>query len=323
MGKTSNVLNRYFRNKERFADLFNGFYFKGESVIRAEMLTEASEVYVESGGNNSHPSDKIKTTERVRDIKMRLVTGELLRVLAVENQNHVDYTMPFRCMQYDTMEYGQQIDEIKHKNDSLGKYASWAERFCKFHKGDRLIPVYTLCIYHGEEKWDGPRSLKDMMDFGNDADSMSQFFADYPFRLICLNEECDFSLFHTENRQLFQAMKYRKDKKKLREVVANHTEFEHINADTLEAISAMLNEPQLWNNRNKYLKREESKEKYDMCQAMREWAAEEQSIGMEKGENLMASLIRLLLTDNRIEDIKLAAENKEIRNSLYQEYSLV
>lgn len=42
------------------------------------------------------------------------------------------------------------------------------------------MPEATSCLYHGEEKQNGPRSLKDMMDFGSDADGMSRFFKDYP-----------------------------------------------------------------------------------------------------------------------------------------------
>lgn len=39
------------------------------------------------------------------------------------------------------------------------------ERLGKFRKKDQIAPVYTICLYHGIEEWDGPRCLKDMMDF--------------------------------------------------------------------------------------------------------------------------------------------------------------
>lgn len=32
----------------------------------------------------------------------------------------------------------------------------------------RDIVKNTVCLYHGKKAWDGPRSLKDMMDFGSD-----------------------------------------------------------------------------------------------------------------------------------------------------------
>lgn len=38
-------MKEYLQNKEYFADLFNGCCFDGQTVIRAEDLTEASETY--------------------------------------------------------------------------------------------------------------------------------------------------------------------------------------------------------------------------------------------------------------------------------------
>ena len=47
MGEVNDVLMDYLRDNTRFADLFNGTLFGGESVIRAEELFEGSEVSVE------------------------------------------------------------------------------------------------------------------------------------------------------------------------------------------------------------------------------------------------------------------------------------
>ena len=76
-------------------------------------------------------------------------------------------------MDYDCREYGRQIREAQRANEALDKagekvYADAGERLCKVRKEERFAPVYTLCLYHGEEAWDGPRSLKDMMDFGDE-----------------------------------------------------------------------------------------------------------------------------------------------------------
>ena len=46
----------------------------------------------------------------------------------------------------------------------------------------------------------------------------------------------------------------------------------------------MLNLPSVWKERRNYMeKNEENEEEYDMCQAIREWAEEERSIGREEG----------------------------------------
>ena len=122
MGKVNNVINNYFRNKQRFADLFNGIYFDGNSVLMPEQMEDVSTVYYEciptnntstalqSGINRdilltasaSQTKSKKKRSrkpsrrEYIRDIRMRLTSGETFQLFALENQDSIDYTMPFR-----------------------------------------------------------------------------------------------------------------------------------------------------------------------------------------------------------------------------------
>lgn len=98
--------------------------------------------------------------------------------------------------------------------------------------------------------------------------------------LICLNEVENLDVFHTELRQLFKAMKYRKDKAGLRELMGNNDEFRHLEADTVEALSVMLHMPQIWGKRKNYMSADEEKEEYDMCQAMKEICEEERDIDL-------------------------------------------
>ena len=276
-------------DKARFADLYNGICFQGKSVISPEMLSDASEVYNEVDAEKTEHTSvgtrvmRGKRQERIRDIKMRLSTGEMLCFLAQENQNLVDYTMPYRCMQYDTMEYGRQLNHLRRKNRESKNWDNWAEEACGIEKADRLIPIYTLCVYHGLGKWDGPRNLRDMMDFGNDEEGVSNLFHDYPMRLCCLNEMEDFQVFHTEIKQVFQIMQFREDKKKLQELLDNDVAYRHMDADTLEVISVMLNAPKIWENREKHMIEDGEREDYDMCKALREWIEEERNAGIETG----------------------------------------
>lgn len=291
MGQKNNVWNHYFRDKKRFADLFNGVYFQGEPVIQDEALTEISGVYEEAEEKLQGKRKKKFRRERMRDVQMALKTGEVFRLLALENQELVNYAMPFRCMQYDTMEYSRQIDALRKKNLETEDYATDAERVGRIKKTDRLIPVYTLCLYHGEDKWDGPRSLKDMVDFGDDKDGMSRYFSDYPLHLYCLNEQENFEIFNTEIKSVFNVMKFRKDKKRLVSELKK-SEFQRIDLETLEVISVALDAPQIWNDREKYIQKEGEKEEINMCPALQEWAEEERSIGMAEG--MAESVLELL-----------------------------
>ena len=178
MGKMNTAMCSFLSSTNRFADFFNGVLFQGREIIRASDLQAASEQYSETAGTHS---------QSFRDIKMYLGSGETLRILALENQNSVDYTLPYRCMQYDAMEYGRQLKELKQYNTSRKLLRNSAEWLCGITKDDRLAPVYTLCLYHGEDPWDGPLTLKDMMRFDGDREKLQQYFTDYPMRLFCVN----------------------------------------------------------------------------------------------------------------------------------------
>jgi len=45
--------------------------------------------------------------------------------------------------------------------------------------------------------------------------------------------------------------------------------------------------------------------------------------GLEKGSELMAALTRVLLSENRIEDLKRASEDIDFRKELYEEYGIL
>jgi len=277
MGRKNAVTKRFCSDKIRFADLVNGVYFRGRSVIHSEDLTESSEGYAQPVEQTKAEEER-EYLERERDIKMLHRSGSTIRILAVENQSHIDYGMPVRCMEYDAMEYRKQMEMVKKQNQQEKAFATPHEWLCGVKKTDRLWPVYTLCLYLGEEPWDGPRSLRDMMDFGDDADDMSAQFADYLFRLYCVNEEQDFSMFHTQLRSVFELLPLRKDKKRLLEKLTEDEAYSHMDEDSLEFLSVVMDNPAIWKNRHKFKKSvnetedtdKKEQEEYDMCQAIRE-----------------------------------------------------
>ena len=309
MGKFDYCMKEYLQNKEYFADLFNGCCFDGQTVIRAEDLTEASETYTVARteaeeDNAEHVQIQIldgaqgktievesaspfrragrnKKTQLLRDVKMKLRTGATLQVLAVENQSYIDYSMPVRCMDYDVAEYNRQLREKKQQFQALrkqmkeaGKYAvtiiTYAEKLSGIFKTDRLQPVYTICLYTRTEPWDGPRQLSDMMEFGEN-ELLQKCFADYSLRLFCVNEQSDFEEFHTELRELFRAMSYRKDKEKFLSL-AKDERYAHLSEETWDAIRIMTGREYLKNSHKATYKimNESGEERYDMCQALQE-----------------------------------------------------
>ena len=290
MGRKDAVTKRFCSDRVRFADLVNGVYFNGRNVIHSEDLTEGSESYIQSEELLGQ-EEKRQFRERVRDIKMLHRHGSTIRILAIEHQSYIDYGMPVRCMEYDAMEYRKQMEELKTQNLQEKRLSTAHERLCGMRKADRLWPTYTLCLYLGEEPWDGPRSLQDMMDFGEEAGDMKELFVDYPFRLYCVNEETDFSMFHTQLRCVFELLPLRKDKNRLLEKLTADEAYTHMDEESLEFLSVVMDNPTIWKNRHKFKKSvketedtgKKEQEEYDMCQAIRELIEDGKQEGLSEG----------------------------------------
>lgn len=154
-------------------------------------------------------------------------------------------------------------------------------------KEERLAPVYTLCLYHGAEEWDGPRSLKDMMDFGEEGpghgerEVWEKCFADYPMSLVCVNELPDCSGFQTSLRELFTILPYRGDKRRLKELLDRNSVYQKMDGETAQTIGVLMGIKKLMENREKY-KTEEGE--YNVCHAINEMMEDSRLEGIAEGE---------------------------------------
>lgn len=310
MGNYDDVVYSYLSDNDRFADLFNAVFFGGREVLKGKMLEADAErcmdVPDEEGYTEEVPSSKRRSRRQAkkkqpqtvgfRDIKKRLKTGEGFVVMAVENQNDIDYTMPWRIMRYDQAEYGRQIMALQRKHrrerEKLGLSPSrWEERM---RKEERLHPVYTICFYHGTQPWDGPRSLKDMMAFPEGSlENLTEdcpqeepgeapwrgCFHDYGMALFCVGEEIDLSGFRTELKLLLKALSYRQDKKKLYELWREE-EFSRLDRETAEAIAVMTGRPQILDKLEEY----EEGGICNMCLAMDELEKDWLEEGLARGK---------------------------------------
>ena len=69
---------------------------------------------------------------------------------------------------------------------------SWTvdERLSGVSKWKKVTPIITVVFYTGEEVWDGPRSVHDMMDIDT---RVRQFVPDYPLYVIDLGHDRNLS----------------------------------------------------------------------------------------------------------------------------------
>ena len=158
-----------------------------------------------------------------------------------------------------------------------------------------MYPVYTICFYHGTKPWDGPKSLKEMMDFdGNE--KVKKLFHDYQMTLICVEDLKDMSVFRTDLRLLVEALNARGDKRAMKALM-DRREFEDISVETARTIAIMTDSQRILKKLQKY----EDKEEINMCQAWdeieQEWE-DKIAVAEEKASQAEKRLIETVIFDN-------------------------
>ncbi|MDE6847012.1 MAG: hypothetical protein K2J99_14795 [Lachnospiraceae bacterium] len=223
MGKKDIGLKAYLQNAVRYADLWNGAVFKGKQIIKAEELQEITPVHSKS--------DQDAILERTGDLVMKQNhDGQRFVILALENQEEIDYGMPVRIMMQEALEYDRQIKAIKRENERAYKryckeknsglqtmfYKDSGEYLYKIRKKDYICPVMTLVLYWGEDEWKGAKSLHEMIDFDSMDLSMSKelkkIVPEYPLHFLNLSDFEHFEYFRTELRPLFEMFCRRNNK---------------------------------------------------------------------------------------------------------------
>ena len=195
------LLKEFFGEDECFAELFNFYMFGGKKVLSSGSLSDMNPDVSASIFSKEFQ----KTIKRARDVLKVSKTGECYRILGIENQKAIHYAMPLRVMLYDALTYLQEMNKITAKRKQENDFASVEEFLSGCKKEDKLHPCYTIVIYFGEKKWDGPRTLEEMMNMEPD-DPMKAYFSNYPMHLICINELEEISGNGGDVHQLFTAI---------------------------------------------------------------------------------------------------------------------
>jgi len=163
---------------EVFAEIFNELVFHGRRVVREEDLKPMPAETV-----TRRPDGTLR--EGRRDVCKADQRGSLYRVIfGVENQTAVDNTMPARVMLMDAAGYEAQLHRIIAENQKKG-----APAYVKgIHAHQRLAPCITVVLYWGQEKWERPLCLHDMLQFPPELEEWRRMVPDYPLLLVSVAE---------------------------------------------------------------------------------------------------------------------------------------
>ena len=271
------------RNPMIFADAFNKFLYNGRQVINPESLTEldTTEIALPYGEGDAAVSE-----QKYRDVlKLAMTDGNVAYcILGIELHSEIHYAMPIRNMLYDAMQLAHQISEAaqshkrknKEKDKKDGEYKPSSQEYLSgFYKTDKLLPVVTLTIFWGAEKWDAPLSLKEMYSTTDEA--IMQYAPDYKVNLIAPEQmtEEEIGEFKTSLKEVMLYIKYSRDKTKLQEVTQANPSFRSLDRQAAEVINVTTNSK---------LKYPEGKEKIDMCVAIEEMRMDSRLEGELEGE---------------------------------------
>ncbi len=213
MGKADAYQSDYLDDNFRFADQINGALFQGRQVVKPEEL-EPVETQMFYLGKESAARREVQA---VAD-KARMWKGRLFHILAVENQTYVDYRMVLRNMLTESLSYYKQWKQKKRMHEREGDLGSNQDAFLSgIGRDERFIPVITLVVYCGtEHPWDGARCLHDLLDID---DETKEYVTNYKINLYDCHEHDTFDEYHTGLRQLFEMVRYAKDKEQLGRVI--------------------------------------------------------------------------------------------------------
>ena len=315
MGKNDVIVNQWLEDEERFADLFNGFLFSGEQIIRPDELTscdsrsqtllpvvaskEKSAGRARSVRGRSIQTRSIQTrsvqsrsVQRSRDIVKRWNRGVDLAILACENQDKIHYAMPVRTMIYDGLTYHDQIRKLRsqRKNDpketeDASQSLTSEEFLSHFRKDDKLIPCITLVFYYDEKTWDGALDLYDMFQIDpvfQDNEILKKYVPGYHVNLIDAGNISQLKRFHTDLQQIFGVLQYRGKKEEIQKYIYDNSDyFQYIDKESYEALRVFMHSEKMLRDVDELKSRKEGT--VDMCQALIELYQDGVNEGLETG----------------------------------------
>lgn len=199
--KPDTVLKNYWRNNERFGELFNAVLFKGQRIINPD---ELEDIDTEESSILEH-KDYAESIEASRDnIKIRKKSSENgieFVMLGIESQKHIHYAMPLRIMGYDYGIYKKQYDDnatkyISSQNMKPDEYLS------KMMHTDRFLPVVTIVVYYAEKPWDGATTLHELLRIPKE---FAVYVNDYKMLLVEARKN-DFIFHNMDNVDFFKLL---------------------------------------------------------------------------------------------------------------------
>ena len=254
--KPDTILKTFWRDNERFADLFNTVLFKGNSVLDPDELQEADTDLSSVLKMNGH----VETIQKIFDVVKKTANGVEFIIWGLENQEKIHYAMPLRHMLNDSLAYLKECNEISAKHRKEKDTRTSGEFLSGLKKEDRLHPIISLCIYYGEDEWDGPVCLTDMLEI---SDELKPMISDYKLNLIQVKKCGEIKFRNNDINTVFDLVRliYNQDYDKINNTYKNKA----IDTELALVVGAVTNSQKII---DQAMRMEQEGEKMDMCKAL-------------------------------------------------------
>ena len=227
--------------------------------------------------------------------------------IGFENQTASDPNMPLRVMGYDGAEYRAQL---------LGD-------------SENLYPVVTLVLYFGHDKpWNGPLSLKERLNIPKEFEPFVNDYKINLFQIAYLTHE-QVELFQSDFKVVAD---YFVQKRENGDYIPSSQDLTHVQ-ETLQLLSIMTNDNRFEEAYNTNTDGQKGGPR-NMCDVLdkvesrgiekgiAKGVAKGKAEGEIEGKNQMALLVKKLLDQGRIDDVKRASEDEVYRDQLIKEFGI-
>lgn len=267
---------RYFEDRERYADLINGFLFEGEQIISEEDVQEMD-------SRETGVLGKMKKRfliQRYRDDVRRIVLNTNFAVVGIENQDRVHYGMPVRIMMEDAAGYDKQMRQIRRRH-RIRRDLRGDEFLSGFARHDKVHPIVTICIYYGKTAYNGAKELYHMMDFEQLPEKLRNVLNNYKIQVLEIRNFKEIDRFKTDLREVFGFIQRSGDAAAERQFTfENEDRFKALDEEAFDVIVSVTGSKELDERKNAYL---EEGGKVNMCEAIRGMIEEGRLEGVKIG----------------------------------------
>lgn len=276
MGQKDISLVRYFEDRGRYADLINGFVFKGEQVVSDNDVQEMDSRITGVFGKLK----KRFVIQKYRDCVRKVVFGTGFAVIGIENQDKIHYGMPVRIMLEDAGEYDKQLRQIKrfHRNKRDLREDEFLGGIARV---DKVYPAVTICIYYGNTPYDGAKELYQMMDCNTLPQKLRRLINNYKIQVLEIRQFQDIDCFRTDLREVFGFIQRSGDAEAERSFTFdNEDRFSALDEDAFDVIVSVTGATELEQMKAEY---RDKGGNINMCEAIRGMIENGRKEGMKEG----------------------------------------